>query len=155
MYEYVSDVLRAMKIDPEDVMLIRHTNRPPGHHFRNAQEAGFIKEYTSMQKSGFAKDRDYLMVFIGEPPTAAHFFALYYIANRFQTRADHVPEGYPNRSEVEEDGDYLELREVQLPQDLKGFTIEWGKSTRMWHQRAERDKRIILIQNTETGGAQA
>ena len=71
MYEYVSDVLRAKRIDPKDVMLIRHTDKPPEHRFRKAKEAGFIKEYTAMQKEGFAKKRDYLMVFIGEPPTIA------------------------------------------------------------------------------------
>lgn len=144
MYEYASDVLRAMKINPEDVVLIRHTDKPP-HNFRKAQEAGFIKEYTALQREGFAKNKDYLMVFIGEPPTAARFFAVYHIANRFPSRAGHIPAAYPNRSEVEAEGEYLELREEKLPEDITGFVVEWGKGTKCWHQRATIEKPIIEI----------
>ncbi len=147
MYEYVSDVLRAKRIDPKDVMLIRHTDKPPEHRFRKAKEAGFIKEYTAMQKEGFAKKRDYLMVFIGEPPTIARFYALYYIVNRFPSRTGHVPANYPNKGEEQEPGEYLELREERLPQDLKGFAIEWGKCPRRWFQRAEKqDKPIVEVE---------
>lgn len=149
MYEYVSDVLQAMKIDPKDVMLIRHA--PKNKKFKTAQEAGFIKEYTAMQETGFAKDKECLMVFIGEPPTKGRFFALYNIANRFPNRAGHVPEGYPNKSEETAEGDYLELREEEPPEGLKGFTIEWGAGTRSWYQHAKRDKRIIEAE-IETGG---
>lgn len=159
MYEYVNDVLRAKKIDPKDVMLIRHTDSPKDkeHRFRKAQEAGFVKEYTAMQETGFAKDRDYLLVFIGERPTFARFFALYQIVNRFPVRKEHIPASYPNKREVEEDGEYLELREEQLPEGLAGFVIEWGRGTVRWCQKAEREKRIIEIQtttNTNKGGAQ-
>lgn len=144
MYEYVRDVLRAMRIEPKDVMLIRHTDKAPKHRFRKAKEAGFIKEYTAMQKAGFSKKRDYLMVFIGEPPTLARFYAVYYIANRFPSRMGHVPASYPNKEEEREQGEYLDLREEQLPQNLKGFSIEWGKSTRCWHQRADKQDKPIL-----------
>lgn len=144
MYEYVNDVLRTIRINPEDVILIRHTDRPP-HHFRAAQETGFIKEYTAMQKAGFAKGKEYLMVFIGEPPTAARFFALYHIANRFPTRTGHVPEGYPNRTEIEAEGEYLELREERLPKGLASFTIEWGKGVKSWYQRATIEKAITEL----------
>ena len=109
MYEYVSDVLRAIRIDPKDVMLIRHA--PKNKAFSAAHEAGFFKEYTAMQK------------------------------------------GYPNKSEEKAAGEYLELREEKLPADLKGFTIEWGASTRSWYQHAERDKYIIESE-IDTGGAQ-
>lgn len=147
MYACVSDVLRAKKINPEAVMLIRHTDnlKDGERRFRKAQEAGFIKGYTAMQKKGFAKDTDYLMVFIGEPPTVARFFALYYIANRFPSRAGHVPEEYPNKSEVEAEGEYLDLQEVRLPPDLKGFVIEWGGGAKSWHQQATIEKPIIEI----------
>lgn len=157
MYEYVSDVLRAMRIDPKDVMLIRHTDSPPEHHFRKAQEAGFIKEYTSLQKEGFAKGRDYLMVFIREFPRTGRFFALYRIVNRFPSRIGHIPADYPNREEIEEEGDYLELQEEQPPQGLEDFAIEWGGGRR-FDQKAERDKRIIRVETTpknKTGGTQA
>ncbi len=98
-----------------------------------------------MQKTGFAKGKEYLMVFIGEPPTAARFFALYHIANRFPTRAGHVPESYPNKNEVEADGEYLELREERLPQELASFAIEWGKGVKSWHQRATIEKPITEL----------
>lgn len=67
------------------------------------------------------------------------------IANRFPTRAGHVPASYPNRNEVEAEGEYLELREEPPPPGLKGFVIDWGKSTVAWHQRATIEKPIIEI----------
>lgn len=145
MYDYVSDVLKAIKISPEDVLLIRHTDSTAkgSHRLVKAIEAGYLKEYTAMQKEGFSKDRDYLMVFIGESGTTAKFAALYYISNRFLSRAEHVPEDYPNPEEIQEPGEFLELREIQLPPDLNGFTIEWGKAAQAWYQRAEIDKQII------------
>lgn len=151
MYEYVSDVLRAKRINPEDVELIRHTDssKDKEHRFRHAREAGFIKEYTAMQRTGFAKKKEYLMVFIGEEHEKAHiaarFYALYRIANRFPERAGHVPASYPNRSEVEAEGEYLELQEEPLPPGPKGFVIDWGKSATAWHQRATIEKPIIEI----------
>lgn len=142
MYEYASDVLRAMKINPEEAMLVCHTLS--NDRFRRAQEAGFIKEFTAMQETGFAKNKDYLMVFLGGQHREAKFFAVYYIANRFSSRAGHVPADYPNTGEVTEPGDYLELREERLPQDIEGFTIDWGKSRNFKH-RATIEKRIIDI----------
>lgn len=145
MYEYVSDVLKAIKINPEDVLLIRHTDSTAkgDHRFEKARKAGYVKEYTAMQKEGFAKDRDYLMVFIGEGGTTARFFSLYSIGSRFTSRAEHAPADYPNPEELREPGEFLELREESLPKDLNGFTIEWGKAAQAWYQRAEIDKRII------------
>ena len=154
MYEYANDILHAMKIDPKDVILIRHTDSPKDkeHRFIKAQEAGFIKEYTAMQTAGYAKGKDYLMVFIGEPPTLARFFAIYQIINRFPTRKDYVPEAYPNKREVEAEGEYLEFREIPLLQGVKSFVVDWGGGTQAWHQSAEIEKPITEI--TLTGGAQ-
>lgn len=147
MYEYVSDILRELRINPEDVMLIRHTDsaKDKEHRFRRALDSGHIKDYTAMQADGFAKDKDYLMVFIGEQKETARFYALYYIANRFPSRAGHVSADYPTRSEVEAEGEYLELREIPLPSKLSGFTIKWGNSEIAWKQHAKRDKQIIEI----------
>lgn len=46
---------------------------------------------------------------------------------------------------VEAEGEYLELREEPLPPGLKGFVVDWGKSTVAWHQRATNEKPIIEI----------
>lgn len=150
MYEYVNDVLRAKRINPEDVELIRHTDSRDDkeHWFRKAQEAGYIKEYTAMQRVGFAKSREYLMVFIGEKHekanNAARFYAFYRITNRFITRADHVPVDYPNKKELKKEG-FIELVDEPIPQDIEGFVIDWGKAAAAWHQRATIEKPIIEI----------
>lgn len=85
------------------------------------------------------------MVFIGEDTTLARFFALYSIGSIFPSRAGHVPAGYPNKSEEAAEGEYMELREEPLPPGLHGFLADWGKGTRCWAQRAEREKPIIEI----------
>lgn len=155
MYEYVSDILHAMKLDPEDVLLIRHAPNHP--EFKAAREAGFIKEYTAMQETGFSKGRNYLMVFIGEDTTLARYYETYHIGSIFPTRRGRVPATYPNKTEETAEGDFMELREQPLPPGLSGFVIDWGRATVRWCQRAEREKRIVEIQttpNTERGGAQ-
>lgn len=153
VYEYVSDVLRAMKIDPEDVLLIRHA---PAHTpFRRAYRAGFLKEYTSMQEDGFAEGKTHLMVFIGERKQSARFYALYRIAGHRPTRRDYIPEDYPNKDELDKAGGCFYLREKNLPQGLSGFVADWGGNVRQWAQPATREKPIteITSQNTKTGGA--
>lgn len=155
MYEYVSDILRAMKLDPKDVILIRHAPNHP--EFMAAREAGFIKEYTAMQEAGFSKGRNYLMVFIGEDTTLARYYETYHIGSIFPNRKGRVPEAYPNRKEETAEGDFMELREQPLPPGLTGFAVDWGRGTVRWHQKAEREKRVVEIQTTqktERGGAQ-
>lgn len=140
-YLFVSDVLQAMKINPADCLLYRHRTQKPG--CRRALESGFIKEYTSMQKEGFAKGRDYIVTFLGMPGKKTVFSAVYYIENRFASRAGHVPAEYPNREEVDSPGEYLQLREVPLPPGLHGFSVEWGKGLRNPSARGDKEKRIL------------
>lgn len=141
MYEYVSDILRAKGIKPEDVMLIRHAP----HHtpFRRAYRAGFLKEYTSMQEYDFAEGMNYLMVFVGEGKRDARFYELYRIAERRPTRKGYIPGDYPNKDELEKPGACFDLREEPLPPDIHGFAIDWGGNVRKWPQPATVEKRII------------
>lgn len=143
MYEYLSDILFAMKLDQKDVILIRHA--PENPEFIAAQEAGFIKEYTAMQRTGFSRGRNYLMVFIGAETTLARYYGTYHIGSIFPSRKGHVPAAYPNKKEETTAGDFMELREQPLPPGLNGFVIDWGKGRR-FDQYAENDKPITELQ---------
>ena len=46
---------------------------------------------------------------------------------------------------LEFEGEFLELREVVVPDNLKKFIIDWGKSPRCWHQKVTDKKKIIEI----------
>lgn len=143
MYEYVNDVLRAKGIDPEDVILIRHTDtrRNGEWRFRNARAAGYIKEFTATQEHDFAINKSHLMVFVEEKKGEGTFYALYRIKNRYSTRIGHAPADYPNKREVEEAGDYIVLEDESLPDGISSFKIDWG--ARRFDLRADRKERPL------------
>ena len=149
MYDYVSDVLRAVHLDPNDVFLIRHTENGKGH-YTAARAAGYLKEYTSIQNIRNNRPmrnkldwREYIMVFTANSHSSATYFALYRNMGYRTYHIGDLPIDYPYVEEEEEGKVILTLSDLMLPDDLHGFIIDWGKGTRSWHQYADHEKKII------------
>lgn len=149
MYNYVSDVLCALNLDPKDVFLIRHTENGKGH-YTAAREAGYLKEYTSIQnieKDHPMKNKldwcEYIMVFNAGPRFSATYFALYRNMGYRTYHMGDLPADYPYVEEEEEGKVIITLGDLMLPDDLHGFTIDWGKGARCWHQYADHEKLIV------------
>ena len=142
-----SDVLRKVGLDPAEVKLIRHSLTDKG--FKECCDKGMVYEYTCHQKSGFSKGYDYWAVFISGTGTLARFYALYKVGPAVPDTTNMVPQGLPDREAKGYRGEnaFFQLIPIDLLKEYENkLTIDWGKSTRMWHQKGTSEKPIVLLQ---------
>ena len=145
---YFSDVLNKVGLDPRKVKLIRHALTDKG--FRDCYDKNMILEYTRLQKRGFSKDYDYWCVFISGKGTLAKLFACYKAGDSVPDCPNAVPEGFPHPEWFQGKGSYFNLEHTDLLKDYENrLTIDWGNSTRMWHQKGTTEKPIVSIQADE------
>ena len=144
---YFSDVLEKVGLDPAKVKLIRHALTDRG--FRECYDKGMVYEYTCHQKASFSKGYEYWAVFISGAGTLAHLYALYQVGSGVPDTSDMVPQGLPDCEARGYRGEnaVFRLNQIDLLREFEGrLTIDWGKSTRMWHQKGSSEKPIISIQ---------
>ena len=142
-----SDILRKVNIDPAKVKLIRHALTDKG--FKECYDRHMVYEYTCHQRSGFSSGYDYWAVFISDAGTLAKFYALYKVEGSVPDTADRIPLNLPEREArgFNGDGAVFQLQQVDILQEYEDkLTIDWGKSTRMWHQRGSTEKPVVSIQ---------
>lgn len=142
-----SDVLRNVGLDPKKVKLIRHALSDPG--FRACYDVGMTLEYTKHQGLGFSKGYDYWVIFISDSGTYARLHSCCRVNGSEPDTPDVCPVGLP---ECEAEGyrgkdAFFHLEYVDLLKEYEGkLVIDWGKSTRMWHQKGTTEKPIVAIQ---------
>lgn len=145
---YFSDVLKKVGLDPAKVKLIRHALTDKG--FKSCYDKNMVLEYTRQQKSGFSKGYDYWCVFIGGKGTLAKLFACYKVGSSVPDTPDILPPDFPHPEWFQGENAYFDLESIDLLKDYEGrLMIDWGKSTRMWHQRGTTEKPIVAIQADE------
>ena len=145
---YFSDVLRKVGLNPQRVKLIRHALTDKG--FRDCFQKNMVLEYTRHQKPGFSKEYDYWCVFISSEGTLAKFWACYKVGDFVPDTPDVMPQGYPDPESFQGEFAYFDLEHVCLLEDYENrLIIDWGSSTRMWHQKGTTEKPIVSIQNYE------
>ena len=145
-----SDILQKVGLDPTKVKLIRHALTDK--RFKECYEKGMIYEYTCHQKVGFSKGYDYWAIFISGAGTLAKFYALYRVGPSVPDTADIAPQGLPDSEVTEYRGEnaFFQLTQNDMLKEFEGkLTIDWGKSTRMWHQKGTSEKPIISLQPDE------
>ena len=142
-----SDVLHNVGLDPKKVKLIRHALSDPG--FRACYDVGMTLEYTKHQGLGFSKGYDYWVIFISDSGTYARLHSCCRVNGSEPDTPDVCPVGLP---ECEAEGyrgkdAFFHLEYVDLLKEYEGkLVIDWGKSTRMWHQKGTTEKPIVAIQ---------
>ena len=142
-----SDVLRNVGLEPKKVKLIRHALSDPG--FRACYDIGMTLEYTKHQGTGFSKGYDYWVIFISDSGTYARLHSCCRVNGSEPDTPDVCPVGLP---ECEAEGyrgkdAFFHLEYVDLLKEYEGkLVIDWGKSTRMWHQKGTTEKPIVAIQ---------
>lgn len=145
---YFSDVLKKVGLEPSKVKLIRHALTDKG--FKSCYDKGMVLEYTRQQKNGFSKGYDYWCVFISDKGTLAKLFACYKIGTSVPDTPDVLPPGFPHPEWYQGENAYYDLEPIDLLKDYEGrLMIDWGKSTRMWHQKGTTEKPIVAIQADE------
>lgn len=135
-------------MNPARVMLIRHALTDKG--FKDCYDKNMVLEYTRMQKNGFSKDYDYWCIFISGKGTLAKFFACYQVKGFVPNTREIMPQGFPHPEWFQGENAYFDLKYIDLLKEYEGrLMIDWGKSTRMWHQKGTTEKPIVAIQADE------
>lgn len=137
------DVLRNAGIDPNDVVLIRHTEDKIGRFAR----LGYLRERTGTQSESFiGRDRSYWMTFMGEPGGTTRFVALYEMAGKQPLEPGLLPAGYPSQ-EFNPGDEMYDLIPCNLLAEYENrLTIDWGGAYVNWAQYGTNDKRIVSIE---------
>ena len=142
-----TDILKKANIAPEKVKLLRHALTDKG--FKECYDKGKVFEYTCHQDVNFSKGYEYWAVFISDVGTLAKFYALYRVGAWVPDTADVIPDGFPKREAEGFNGQaaYYDLKRVDTLQEYEEkLVIDWGKSTRMWHQKGSTEKAVVSIQ---------
>ena len=113
-------------------------------------DKNMVLEYTRQQRNGFSKNYDYWCVFISSKGTLAKLFACYKVGGSVPDTPEMIPAGFPHPEWYEGKSSYFDLAPVELLKEYEGrLMIDWGKSTRMWHQKGTTEKPIAAIQADE------
>lgn len=141
------DLMRSAGIDPNDVVLIRHTEGAVGKYAR----LGYLRERTSTQTETFiGRDKTYWMTFMGEPGGVTRFVALYRMTGAKPYQPGMLPDDYPNDypNQNFNPGDFLyDLEPCDLLAEYENrLTVDWGGAYVSWAQNGTNDKRIISIE---------
>ena len=143
---YFSDILEKAGLDPVKVKLIRHSLTDKT--FKECFDSDMVYEYTCHQKKDFSKGYDYWAVFISGSGTLAKFHSVYRVGDSKSDTKKTIPKGLPKKeaSHYTGNGAVYSLEKIDALNDMEGkLTIDWGKSTRMWHQRGTTPKPVISI----------
>ena len=141
------DVLLKVNLDPAKVMLVRHSLTDKT--FKACYDKNMVYEYTCHQKLGFNKGYEYWAIFISSKGTGAKFFGLYSVNGFVADTKKHVPKGLPEIEASKYKGEMAiyNLEKMDCLAEYEDrLTIDWGKSTRMWHQKGTTEKKIVSIQ---------
>ena len=126
--------------------LIRHSLNDKD--FLACYNAGFIKEYTQLQKHGFAKGYDYVITFISGPGTSAKLEGCYKVIGEQPVSIELMPPEFPCVFMFNEDISYYNFERTDFLSDLVDrLIIDWGKSAISWHQKALNEKPVLAIQS--------
>ena len=143
-----SDVLQKVGLDPKDVKLIRHALSDKC--FRQCYQKGMVREYTQHQRDGFSKDYSYWVVFISDGGTYARLHSCYRVHGSVPDTPDVRPAGLPDCDQYLGELAFFDLEPVDLLWEYEGkLVIDWGKSAKMWHQKATTEKPIVAIESKD------
>lgn len=137
------DLLKRSGIDPNNVVLIRHTEDKIGRFMH----LGYLRERTGLQSETFiGRDKTYWMTFVGEPGGGTRFVALYKMTGRHLLRPGMLPDDYP-REEAKFGEDYLyDLEPCDLLAEYENrLTVDWGGAYVTWAQNGTNNKHIVSI----------
>ncbi len=147
---FFSDLLIRAGIEPENVVLIRHALTDK--IFRECYDKDMVYEYTCHQRKGFHEKRKIWAVFISDKGTLARFYGIYSVGGSRVDTADAIPAGIPESEAKHYLGEsaVYDLKPIDSLKEYENrLIIDWGKSTRMWHQKGMTEKPIIALQPDE------
>lgn len=142
----LTDIIKKTGIEPENIMLIRHALS--NDKCREYIDNNMVVEYTCVQKKNFTDKYDYWLVFLSGEGTTAILDSFYKVKGKYPNTPENMPEGFAAPEDFDGKGTYFELEKLDTFKDFEHrLTIEWGKSTHMWHHRGTTEKEILSIES--------
>ena len=141
----IIDLLNAFGFDQHlKTKLVRH--RSAKYSIPDLYRDGWFEFYQSVQSKTVFQRTEQLVSFIGEAGTHARFVGLYKVADVEPLQEKHFPKGCPYGQWLGPNVKYFyRLDEQPQFRDLKDrVVIDWGLSTRSWHQRLT-NKRVLEV----------
>lgn len=152
---YLSDIMRRAGLNPNEVMLIRHSlghKRFKKCYLVDKMHKGIVQEYTRQQADRFAIGSKYWLVFISGEGTTAKFYGCYKVTGApVKSNKSMANPLFPLQEVYEDDITYLyPLEETDIMSDMQDkLIIEWGKATTAWYQRGKKEKQVLSIQMSQ------
>lgn len=141
---YFTDILRSANIDANKVKLLRHPlSKPDVFEYYQADR---IREFTAHQDKNFSIAYPYWAVFLGEEGTLSRFYALYKMDGWVPDTQAAIEPGELHPESFTGQYAYYHLETLHDLDEYKNkLLIDWGNSTRMWHQKGTTPKPIRAI----------
>lgn len=142
----LTNIMDMAGIDPKSVKLIRHAQSDAT--FKKCMDYNMVREYTCAQRTGFSKGYDYWMVFVSREGTTAILDSFYKVNGSQPISQEFMTEGFPVPTMYEEEGtSFFNLQKLDVLKEFENrLIIDWGKGTRMWHQKGTTEKEVLAIQ---------
>ena len=109
---------------------------------------GFIEAYQSHHPDNIFKNCDQVVSFLGQPGTRASFIGVWKIKAINENRIYKAPTDFPYPEMFSKPSYQFEMEEILGFEELRDrVIIDWGLSTRSWHQwlTREKDKTVVEI----------
>lgn len=143
---FLKELLKVREFDlTAKTKLLRHQDG--SYDIKRIYDAGMINDYQSVQSKKVFSNCNYIISFLGIENSKAQFIGIYKIVGERKVKDVIMPIDYPYPEFYQDDYYYYDLQEVCIMDDLKErLIIEWGGSTRSWHQWLEdKDKEVLEI----------
>lgn len=140
------ELVKMRGLDSKAVKLIRHQELT--YDINMLYKTGFINDYQSVQSKDIFKGCQYILSFLGVEATKAIYIGAYKKISMTQTEVNSLPIDYPYKEHGIGNYYRYKFEKIDLLEDMVDrLVIEWGKSTRMWHQwlKADNPKEVIEI----------
>jgi hypothetical protein len=128
----IVDLLRFCGLPAQTrVKFIRHQD--PRYDIRELLRAGLFEVYQQFQSKPVF-DCDYIVSFLGESRSRARLIGVYRVAGKHPTGTKTLPPEFTLQMDVADAYCYDLIKEAGYEDLEERVVIEWGASTRSWHQ---------------------
>jgi hypothetical protein len=128
------------------IKIVRHIDKK--NNIESLILNNYFELYQKIQKKPIFNHFDYIISFIASSNTKAKFYGIYKVNEPTPLKADLIPVDCPYTQQWLSNKYYYNLKRLEEYDFLRNrLIIEWGKSTKSWHQKLlpERDKEVLEI----------
>jgi len=125
--------MKGLDVDSSRIKIVRHQSPP--WDLSELVRRGQFEIYQWEQKKDVFKNCDYVITFLGMPGTKAKLIGIYRLTGVQKRKIRSWPENFPFQNMPIESNFQYHAEKLVIFEDIENrLVIDWGKSTRSWHQ---------------------